>query len=280
MNAAQDALNELDNCHCRNHPAHLAVSELIDIVHWLAASLLPGTHKPFTAPAMSAEKRAETDRRNREITGTGRQIGTTTMIPLGESPAPMDLNVLDLLVEILTTADELADLVSDTALVARMPSAPSAFTDPEPYLLHVLDLLPACKNDHTPAFIVKQCETVVFRARSMLGLIVDGQLLPMMCPWCGGRTSKHLFGGAKTLRIRLVPTVNPKTGKDEQLPCVVCESTLCQPPEEDFGRTHRGRPAWPLDAEGDWLARRIAIATQRVSEETLTIDAVVAGLAS
>ena len=61
--------------------------------------------------------------------------------------------------------------------------APSAYTDPEPYLIHVLDLLPACRGDEVPLLISSRCESVVFRARSMLGLITDGQLLPMMCPW-------------------------------------------------------------------------------------------------
>jgi hypothetical protein len=41
--------------------ARAALDELTQVLDWLAASLLPGTTKPYRAPQMSAEKRAELD---------------------------------------------------------------------------------------------------------------------------------------------------------------------------------------------------------------------------
>lgn len=235
--------------------AQAAIHDLIEAIGWLAASLLPGTAKPYRAPAVSAEKllkRALEDRAYRLLA----IIGNT--IPLGESPAPHDLTIMDLLAECMTVADSLADLVSDTAVVARMPEARSAFTDPVPYLLHVIDLLPACR--HVPEVarrVTETCHDLRERAYQPLGLVMDGQLLATECPWCGGRTSTHPTGGARTMRVRLLPSTNPQTGEPDEMPAIVCEGGACQPPDSDVGNWYRQRhPAW-IQAEWDWLAGRI-----------------------
>lgn len=270
--------------------AREAVAELLEIVGWLAVSLLPGTHKPYSPPQMSAEKRAEmdaADRLHRQVSADGNRH---TIMPLGESPAPMDLSVLDLLVDVLTMADHHDDLVSTAAGVEPLPSALSHFADPAPYLWHVdvhlaragrcveACALPGGCGHPSPADVAKTvheaCEALVFRARSMLGLVTDGQLLDALCPWCGGRTSKHPVGGARTLRVKMLPVVNNATGTDEEIPAIVCEGN-CSAPTSDYGLVWRGHPAWH-SGEWDWLVKRI----EKAAADAAKVDAVVAGLAS
>jgi hypothetical protein len=245
--------------------ARAALDELSAVLGWLAASLLPGTAKPYRAPQMSAEKRAELDQVARHENALARRQkarSENVMTPLGEVPAPCNLDVMDLLADLLTAADEMAETVAVTVHRPVNPPASSAFADPAPYLDLVrehLDLA-ATVDDTLDRWVAEKCRGLLLRANNQLGLVMDGQLLAGLCPWCGGRTSKHPVGGARTLRIRLVAV-----GDDSEVPAVVCESSLCEPPDEDFGTTWRGRPAWPLDTEGVWLSRRIEMAAQ--SEE-------------
>lgn len=236
--------------------AAAAVNELRVAINWLIAVLVPGTHKPYKAPTLSPELRAERDREARL-----ERLERSNLAP-GEVPAPLDLAVADLLAEILTCADDLADLVSDTAKVARMPPAPFAFTDPDPYLIHVLDLLPACRgHPHVPRRVEGDCDDLTFRTHEQLGLLGDGQVLAAVCPWCAGRTASKPVGGERTLRVRAQLPRDVKSvvavPPEEVRWLVICESGTCEPPEADCGERLRGRPAWPLRTEGDWLAQRI-----------------------
>jgi hypothetical protein len=103
-----------------------AVRELLDVVGWLAAALLPGTTKPYRAPQMSADKRAEADARAKL-----EKLERSAIAP-GETPPPFDLDVADLLSEIMSVADELADRTCWAVLRPVPPPAPSAFADPGP----------------------------------------------------------------------------------------------------------------------------------------------------
>jgi hypothetical protein len=232
-----------------------AVRDLQTAIEWLTAVLLPGTHKPYRPPSMTPDARAERDRLARL-----ERLERSGIAP-GETPAPLDLDVADLLSEILSAADELADLVSDTARVARMPSAPSAFTDPEPYLIHVTDLLPACRKSPVVVRSVEvRCDELTRRAHETLGLLGDGQVLDVVCPWCDGRMADRPVGGVKTLRVRAqLPAGRPMARVDpaEVRWLVVCESGTCSPEPADCGERVRGRPAWPLNTEGEWLAMRL-----------------------
>lgn len=271
--------------------ARQAVTELAEIVTWLAASLLPGTARPWQPPQMSAEKRAELDAKARLERHATSDVVVHEIVPLGESPAPMDLDVMDLLVDCLTAADELAVLVADSARSVHLPAATSAYADPTPYLNLVLDQLgnvgrctEACALPggcghplarDVLATVHARCESLVFRARSQLGLVTDGQLLDARCPWCDGRTSKHPVGGAKTLRVKVIPLLNRTTRAEEQVPVVTCEGGSCSVPASDFGVTHHGRPVW-VEGEWAWLAQRIEVHAEIVA----TVEEVVAGLAS
>lgn len=269
--------------------ARTAIDELTQALGWLTANLLPGTHKPWTPPALGAEEQAERrfyqDMHDRHFSRLS-EVGRHVILPLGESPAPFDLDVADLLSEILVTADRLCDLVCDdvdaqaleqhmremparpdadpddwattTPRTPRPPAAMSAFADPGPYLTRAQQLLPLASHT-TLAAIERACDTVKYRAHTLLGLIGDGQLLNATCPWCDGRTTSTPTGGAKTLRVRAqLPPGKTHANVDASDVdwFIVCEGD-CDPPSKDCGTWLRGHPAWSLKNEGAWLAQRI-----------------------
>lgn len=236
--------------------AKAAVRDLLQAVGWLTASLLPGTHRPYRTPTLTAEVRAERDRQARL-----ERLERIGVAP-GETPAPLDLDIADLLSEILAAADRLADEACDSVGKDRLPPASSAFADPTPYLTLLSSLLPDI-GLASPAFlrhVEATCDDLVQRAHSQLGLLGDGQLLAAFCPWCGGRDDTHPVGGARTLRIRaqLPPGANAAQARPQDVEWwVVCEGQRCDPPPADCGTWLRGRPAWSLRREAKWLADRL-----------------------
>lgn len=205
----------------------------------LAESRLKGTARPWReVAALDPEARARRDdaaRRERE---------ERSVLAIGEHPSPVHDDVLDLMVDLLATADHLAECVAQAAGVDRMPPAASAFADPRPYLRHAAAHLRAASTDPHVAELVELEGARLRSAVSVaLGMVTDGQTLKALCPWCAGGVT-----GAFTLRVRTLP------GGEV---AVVCHG-VCEPPAADVGTWWKGRPAWPLATEGVWLADRIA----------------------
>lgn len=253
--------------------ATAAVDELIEAVGWLAASLLPGTRRPYRAPTMPDEKRDELARLDRQLR---HNLGYGMQIPLGESPAPMDLAVEDLLTEVVESVDSMSRQValaadvdpswfvaSSTGIVTYFVAAEHALTNPAPYLVRIKALLPRAAD--VARSIERRCDDHTFRIHEILGLFGDGQILRSACPWCGGKTEKSPAGGELTLRVRLVLPQGKRTfaGVDprEIRWLVVCTGGRCEPPSRDVGTWWRGMPAWDLANEGEWLANRLERAT-------------------
>lgn len=236
------------------------LAELQTTVEHLAANLLPGTARPWRAPQVSAEKRAQLDAQAREdrlhIAQQGHLPahlrGQGVVVPPGESPAPYDLDIADLLSTVLVEADALADRLCLLLWRPIDPPATSAFADPRRHLalvVRLLDELAAVDPDELEA-VAHWCQVKIRDAAPALGLVSDGQLLEALCPWCGGATGAHPVGGARTLRVRTLPGGRP---------VVVCEGGRCtaEPGTPDCGISWRGLPAWDLENEGAWLADRI-----------------------
>ncbi len=232
-----------------------ALSSLADLqaaVEQLAASLLPGTPLPYRPPHLTPEQRAERDREARE------ERRERVDIAPGDSPDPCRREVADLLTDILIFADAASSEVAQTAGVERLPDASSHMADPRPYLAHIAVWLEQAADvePDLPARVQRKCDLYVARADTILGHIRDGQTLPRECPFCQGRTPDHPEGGAHTLRVRLEHQQH-RASEDCNRWCVellVCENVLCSPGEEQCSRTYRGRPAWYLANEGEWLA--------------------------
>lgn len=200
---------------------------------------LKGSSRPWKQPAdLDADQREERDAHAR----TERAERST--LSIGEHPAPLHLDVLDLLVDLLATADDLAERVAQAAGVDRMTPATSVSTDPAPYLRHAAaHLVMAYQTDPQLArYVETEASRLRYDVAKELGEFVYGQRLLAHCPWCNGGIHQGY-----TLRVREV----------HGTAAVVCESGTCQPPEADCGTWLRGMPAWPLDTEGAWLADRI-----------------------
>lgn len=174
--------------------------DLYDVVGWLRASLHPGTPLPWRNSILSDDRRAELDHHARL------EMHDRSDIAPGAHPAPMRLEILDLL-------DEAAGLADG--------------------------------DEH--AFIR--------RAMAVLGLTLDGQLLDALCPWCEGRTARHPVGGARTLRVRIVPD---RRDPQQAVPVVICEGDNCSPSDASAAYDERwhGHPTWPQH-EWEWLAAQI-----------------------
>ncbi len=229
-----------------------SLSELRSAVEQLSANLLHGTPLPYRAPHLTPEQRAERDREARK-----ERLERIEIAP-GDSPDPYHLEIADLLTDILISADAHSSEVAQTAGVERLPDASSHMADPMPYLMHIaLWLEQAAEVDPSlPGRLRRKCDLYVFRADTILGQIPDGMTLRRECPFCQGQTPDHPEGGAHTLRVRLEHQQH-RSSEDCNRWCVdllVCENPLCSPGEEQCSRTYRGRPAWYLANEGEWLA--------------------------
>lgn len=214
----------------------------------LVESKFRGTPRPWQQPAaLSADQREDRD----TLARAERHERDASAI--GEHPAPVHVDVLDLLVDLLATADDLAARISQAAGVEPMRPAESAFADPAPYLRHAATHL-AMAGEALPE-LEPHVEAEAARLRYALakhfGEFVYGQTLQGHCPWCNGGARQ-----AFTLRVRDVG------GR----PAIVCESGTCAPAEENYGITHRGMPAWDLNTEGAWLAECIDAARRHREE--------------
>lgn len=212
---------------------------------------LKGTARPWQQPHdLTVEQRHANDAHARV------ERAERDSAAIGEHPAPLHLDVLDLLVDLLATADDIAEQVAQAAGVERLPTAASAFADPEPYLRYAAaHLSMAYEADPGLAGGVEE-DAARLRAdvARHLGELTTGQTLKALCPWCDGRTADHPEGGRFTLRVRTMPG---------DVTAVVCQNSLCEP-GADSGTAWKGYPAWPI-WEWSWLAEHIEAKEQRAS---------------
>lgn len=169
---------------------------------------------------------------------------------LGYSAAPLDVDVLDTLTDLLVSAEELAERIAETAgaPVLDPPTTAYDYQAMGGYLTHISRHLYAAAQADPEALDDAQHTARVMRRRldTALSEISDGQRLAAVCAWCHGRTTEAPTGGERTLVVRMV--------LDE--PVIVCESDACAPPSADCGTWVRGRPAWHRE-EWPWLANRL-----------------------
>ena len=219
------------------------------IAYWpdLVEQRLPGTARPWRQPELSPEQRAERDHAAR-IEKAERSDDAW-----GETPAPVDVGVLDLLASLLMDADLLHEAVAQAAGTDRLDPPSTAFADARPYLEYAVTWAPQVADDLVLHEIGRQARGMVDAIAKALCLVYDGQRLDVECPWCRGRTELAPVGGEKTWRVRELPG---------QLIAIVCESGTCEPPSKDVGTWWRGKPCWPT-SEWEWLAKRLTQAEER-----------------
>jgi hypothetical protein len=220
------------------------VQLVADDLKWVAAywedlteSRLPGTPRPWRHHDLNTDQRMERDRQAWQ-----ERLERSHVAP-GEHPAPLDLGVLDTMLDVLVRADDLAAAVAEHAGLSPLPSPGLGQLDARPYLEFAAQHM----TDDLTRHAAPIARTMVAQVAHALALTFDGQRLDVECPWCRGITPDQPAGGARTWRVRELPG---------NLVAIVCEN-LCEPPSKDVGTWWRGCPVWPL-SEWDWLAKRVA----------------------
>jgi hypothetical protein len=220
------------------------------IAYWpdLTEARLPGTARPWRQPELTPDQRAERDHQARI------ERAERADWALGESPAPVDVGVLDLLASLVWDADTIAERVSWEAGIEPLAPPSSAFADARPYLAFAVKHLPAITSADPEVMheVARMARGMVQQIARALCLVYDGQRLDVVCPWCQGRTELAPVGGAKTWRVRQLPG---------DLVAIVCEG-VCEPPARDVGTWWRRMPCWPVH-DWDWLAKQVAASDKR-----------------
>jgi hypothetical protein len=214
------------------HPATIPANIDWIIQRWphILELRLKGTPRPWKTPDLTPEQWAEMDRRARE---EKQERGAFT---LGESPAPVHLDMLDTQLDIARRVQELALTMSGQLQHnLRRHKHP----DPVPHLHYLKGHLHKIDNElHNR--IRRETAAIRHAMATLFTEVFDGQRLKTDCPWCK----------LPKLYIRMIgPEDNPQ-------PIVACESGTCEPPEADCGKYWRGNPAWPF-YEWEWLAQQI-----------------------
>lgn len=216
-----------------------------------------GTARPWRQPTMTPEARAALDAQARL------EKHERSATAPGEHPAPVHVDILDVLDDIERKVEALHHHVADTTGRPRLPRARTMGGDARPHLVFVhRHLLTACAHD--PDMLDAVADVIADvrdTAARQLGELHDGQTLAGTCPFCHGRTPSHPTGGAHTLRVRVLPLPTP-VDPDHTEPAIVCSNTLCEPAEGQCGLWHQGRPAWPM-GEWTWLSGLLTAADAR-----------------
>jgi len=218
----------------------------------LVQSRLKGTSRPWRQPVLTPEAREALDAQARI------EKHERSAIASGEHPAPVHVDVLDVLEEILDRAHTLHEHVADTIGKPRLTKPRTIAGDITPHLAFIhAHLVTAVVADpdmlDAVGDVVAELREIAAR---QLGEMYDGQTLAGVCPFCHGKTPTHPTGGAHTLRVRMVRLERAKD-PDYREPAIVCGNELCQPNEQQCGTWHHGRPAWPM-LEWTWLANLLA----------------------
>lgn len=222
----------------------------------LAGLAEPGTRRPYRAPMLTTEQREDRDWQARM------ERWERTAESIGASAAPTPPGVLDMLVSMLADAVLLADDVAREITCPILAPPDSGFGDAWPYLDFAARHL--TEAEQAAWEWAATIHGMVEQTARALGLLVDGQRLTAVCPWCHGVTGEQPAGGALTWVVRdLLARQKCEHGHADRRWCpdcpkliaVVCEGS-CEPPSKDVGTWVRGQPAWPW-SEWEWLAQRL-----------------------
>lgn len=217
----------------------------LDWVHayWpdLTAARLPlTTPRPWRQAELSKQVRAERDAQARA------ERFDRTELSFGESPAPVDVNVLTTALDLLVYADDLAAALAAPAMCPPLPSPARGDLDARPYLHYAAARLHELRDESLAEWAAPYARWMYDQAAAALAMVYDGQVLDVICPWCDGRTPEAPVGGARTWRVVTLP--------GDQI-AIVC-SGACEPPAKLVGTWWYGQPCWPI-SEWERLAKHV-----------------------
>lgn len=154
----------------------------------------------------------------------------------GESPAPVDVDVLQTALDVVVLADDLAAELGPPALCPILAPPRLGQMDARPWLTYALARLTEL-DDEWSEWAWPIVQRIYERTARVLGMLYHGQTVKVVCPWCSGRTEDAPVGGAFTWRVEVLP--------GNQI-AIVCHGTNCSPPDEQVGTWIWGKPCWPI----------------------------------
>ncbi|TYB50249.1 hypothetical protein FXF51_56840 [Nonomuraea sp. PA05] len=168
----------------------------------------------------------------------------------GESLAPVDVDILQTILDVLVYADDLAAELGPEMLCPILAAPGPGQLDARPWLRYALARLlelPAGVADGWSEWVWPRVERIYKRTAGALAEIYHGQTVKVVCPWCDGRTEDQPVGGAHTWQVEVLP--------NNQV-AIVCHGTNCNPPPEHVTTWLWGKPCWPITA-WEKLAQRL-----------------------
>jgi hypothetical protein len=213
------------------------VIETLDwlIEYWpdlLTARLPMATPRPWQQATLSPEAK---DRRDEQAQA---ERAERSIWALGESPAPVDVAVLQTILDGLVRADDLAAALAPPTMCPPLAAPGYGVLDARPWLTYAaarLHELPEAWHEWAEPTVQRMYE----QAAKALSMLYTGQTIRVLCPWCGGSTPEQPVGGAWTWRVEVLPG---------NLVAIVCGG-VCEPPAREVGTWWRGQPCWPI---ADW----------------------------
>lgn len=215
------------------------------IEYWpdlLEARLPMATKRPWQQPELSPEAR---DRRDFEARI---EWSMRNALAPGETPAPLDINILQVVLDVLVQADDLqAKLAEEAGHIPLDPPGPGQL-DARPYLAHARARLTEL-DEAWQDWAGERAHRMYEQVARCLAMLYTGQTVRVICPWCGGRTAEQPVGGAWTWRVAELP--------GGQI-AIICTGT-CEPPPREVGTWWGGQPCWPI-TEWSRLAKHVRAA--------------------
>ncbi|MBG0830531.1 hypothetical protein HS041_22475 [Planomonospora sp. ID67723] len=209
------------------------------IEYWedLVESRIPGTRRPWRQPTLSAAAREARDAQARV------ERFERTALSLGESPAPVDVEILTTALSLLVAADDLAAEIAPTVMCPTLPPPGPGDLDARPYLRLVAGNLTEEFSEH----VGETARWMVDQVARALCLVYDGQTLDVECPWCSE---------IGVWRVRELPG---------GLVAIVCHG-VCEPPAREVGTWWGGQPVWPI-ADWERLSKHVQAADEKRAHE-------------
>lgn len=154
----------------------------------------------------------------------------------GESPAPVDVDVLQVALDVVVLADDLAAQLGPPACCPILAPPSLGQVDARPWLRYALARLDQLGDDWSD-WAWPTVQRIYERTARVLGMLYHGQTVKIVCPWCDGRTPETPVGGSHTWRVEVLPSNEV---------AIVCHGLNCNPPANTVGTWLWGKPCWPI----------------------------------
>lgn len=224
------------------HPVVETLDWLIEYWPDLLEARLPlATRRPWRQPHLTPAAREERDRQAAE------ERAERNPLAIGESPAPVDVNVLQVALDVLVRADDLAAELGIVTMCPILPPLAYGDLDARPYLRYAAARITEDDSGALAEWAAPTVQLMYEQVAKALAMLYTGQTVRVVCPWCRGVTPETPAGGAHTWRVVELPSVPPQIA-------IMCTG-ICEPSAKEVGTWWGSQPCWPI-SEWPKLAKR------------------------